>query len=37
MNAAAQVLRSPETIIPAVDPQLLFDEVSLLPAGTCPT
>lgn len=32
MNAAVQVLRSPQPIIPAVDPQLLFNEINLLPA-----
>jgi len=33
MNVTVQALRSPQTIIPAMDPQLLFDEVSLLPAA----
>jgi putative hemolysin len=32
MNAAVQVLRSPQPIVPAVEPQLLFNEISLLPA-----
>lgn len=31
MNAAVQVSRSAQPIVPAVDPQLLFNEISLLP------
>lgn len=35
MNTAVQVLPSPQPIIPAVDPRLLFNEVSQLPAAAC--